>query len=99
MVDYTRKFLDISTGHLQSSTYELFDEAAQKDNKQFWVAATPYGYFLYAEESPNPEIYPEEVIEIIRYARTKDAEYILFDRDGPVIEELEWFDEMDEIAN
>jgi hypothetical protein len=96
-----RAFLDLSTGHLSPETRAWMEEAAGQERAAgqchgpHWVAATPYGWFLYADEEPKPEDYPADLIACMVAARKRGAEYILFDSDadrGDGLAELPWCD-------
>jgi hypothetical protein len=68
-----RIFLDLSTAHLTPKTRG---------------SLMPYGWFVWAEEDPNPENFPDDLIACMNHARSLGAEYILFDCDALEVAEL-----------
>lgn len=75
-----RLFFDCSTVHLTQSTRDRLDQMAE--GGEVLTASTPYGWFVWAEEDPQPDL-PDELAAIMAHARSKGAEYILFDCDAP----------------
>lgn len=79
-----RTFLDLSTSHLPQPVLI----ALMQDDKVTLYEHHDYGFFIHVygdeEDDPFPEWYPPELITVVRYARTLNADYICFDRDGMV---------------
>lgn len=90
---FIRKFLDLSTGHLTADTRAALDSG--NNNNRFGIpcAVTDYGFFVYADEEPNDEVLPEELVKAMRHARANGCEYILFDCDAEIDAELDYFNE------
>jgi hypothetical protein len=85
-----RIFYDCSTAHLCPATRDFLEaEAAGQDDL---IAATPYGWFLWADEKPSKEL-PSDLAAIIRRARKLGAEYVLFDCDAPLNDEFPVFED------
>lgn len=85
-----RLFFDCSTAHLKPSTRDRMEQMAETG--EVFVAPTPYGWFVWAEENPQPDL-PDELGAIMAHARSLGAEYILFDRDAPENPELPNFED------
>jgi hypothetical protein len=94
----TQTFLDCSTGHLTQQTREWLDARAmltvlEPEKMTHWVAGSPYGWFIYADEEPSGKDFPADLIAVMKYARAAGCAYILFDRDaGDPIEGLAWYE-------
>lgn len=83
-----RKMLMLSTGHVTWETSKLLD-----DPQNPWVMTSQwgtYGWFVYAHDDNLDEM-PGELAHIMRYARVHGCEYILFDCDADVIDDLPVF--------
>lgn len=89
-----RKFLDLSTGHLTQATRNLMDSADRPINAVY-PHPDGYGWLVYVplevrEETTEP---PADLRACLRWARHLKCDYILFDCDGPLIEELPSYDD------
>ena len=89
-----RRFLDLSTGHLQASD-RLFLELSADPGKRDGIAAMAgtYGWFVYAQEDRCCEGISDVLWSIFQRARTLGCDYVLFDADGPELEGLPTFEE------
>jgi hypothetical protein len=85
-----RLFFDCSTAHLSLETRRDLD--ARATNGEDLVAATPFGWFVWAEEHRRSDL-PDDLSTIMAAARRLGAEYILFDRDAPENDALPVFEE------
>ena len=85
-----RVFYDCSTAHLCPATRDFLE--AESARQVELIAATPYGWFLWAEENPVKQI-PSDLAAVIRRARALGAEYVLFDCDAPLSSEFPIFEE------
>lgn len=86
-----RLFFDCSTAHLKPSTRDRLEQMAE--DREVLIASTPYGWFIWAEEDPQPDL-PGELSSIMTHARSLGAEYILFDRDASENPELPVFEDI-----
>jgi hypothetical protein len=81
-----RAFLDLSTKHLSQSTRNQLDRdaAATVEGNQHtrWVAGTPHGWFVFADEECDQEYFPADLIACMKKASELGADYILFDCDA-----------------
>ena len=83
--------LTLSTAHISEETAKLWETRGNKNSDI--VAKTECGYFMYAYDDLNDTIgLPKEVVKVCDYAVKEGATYILFDRDGDLVEGLEKFD-------
>lgn len=80
-----RLFLDCSTAHLSP------DARAWLAAGEGLVAPTPHGWFVWCEAEPDERV-PPDLVAIMRHARDREADYILFDADAPEIAALPVFD-------
>lgn len=91
-----RNFLILSTSHIKQETAEELDCAEYYSGNSSVLAGGPfseYGWFMYAQDcNPDGKV-PSELMDVFAYANAHDCDYVLFDRDAEVIEELptwEW---------
>lgn len=91
IVEYPlRIFLDLSTAHLNKEDRDYLSTS----NAEFqWVAKTPYGSFVYADEENGSGDIPDNLFAIMKKAREMQAEYILFNCDAATWPDLEIFDD------
>ena len=90
-------FFDCSTVQLSAATRQWMDncavEAATRQLAPIDApSATPFGWLLYAAGAPYHGE-PLDLVAVMRHARAKGAEYILFDADAPPNDELPVFQE------
>ena len=86
-----RKFLTLSTAHVTNETRLILDETSTKDWPVFGFGGV-YGWVIYAHDENLGEI-PEDLWRVIEYARANGCDYVMFDADADMIEELphyEW---------
>lgn len=89
-----RIFFDCSTAHLSGESRAYLEEIAGRLPGQVepWAASTPYGWFLYADETCDPSV-PADLAQVMRHARGLGADYILLDADAeicPALPIFEW---------
>ena len=82
-----RLIFDCSVAHLSPDTRAWLDVRAVDAGTRRLAeidapSATPFGWFLWAEARPGPEM-PSDLALVMRYARRLGAEYVLFDADAP----------------
>src|SRR3546814_3688167 len=88
-----RSFLDCSTAHLSPAARDHLDMVAASRSEM--VAATPYGWFLWAGQDAVDDRMPDTPTAILAYARTLAADSVLFDADAPFSPALptyDWYD-------
>ena len=88
-----RIFFDCATAHLSPASRDHLGDQVQRSasRPESWIAQTPYGWFVWAEEEPGEDV-PSDLAAIMRHARRHGAEYILFDADAPEAPDLPVFD-------
>lgn len=93
-----RKFLDISTAHLSVETREWlsgFDWSRDGPTG----GATAYGWLIHASDQRETlvggkmEPFPNDLWHVFEYARTVECDYVNFDCDAEIIDELPTFEE------
>src|SRR3546814_12440576 len=92
-----RSFLDCSTAHLSPAARDHLDMVAASRSEM--VAATPYGWFLWAGQDGVDDRMPDTLTAILAYARTLAADYVLFDADAPLSPALptyDWYERSEE---
>lgn len=90
-----RVFFDCSTEHLMPTTRAWLDakSVSASSRNQAPIDApspTPFGWFLWAEQRPGTDV-PPDLARVMRHARRRGAEYILFDADAPADPSLPTF--------
>lgn len=82
---------DVSTTHISLTTRELIDEG--KDFG-YSIAKRDEGYLISTyEDMANRSAVPGDLQLVLNFARHGGAEYVLFDTDGAVLEELPQYDD------
>lgn len=89
--------LDVSTHHVSEKTTDWLQQHAYSSPQEHggdpnWISTTPYGWFLHADEEPDAEVWPEDILRLMQFARKMDCSYILLDRDGETYSELPTYD-------
>ena len=93
-----RKFLDLSTAHLGEIDRILLDTAAEPGCVVGPLTMKyEYGWFMWASSDP-PSCDDTTLTPALRaisvYARLHDCDYVLFDADGPVNDDLPVFEQV-----
>lgn len=88
-----RVFFDCSTAHLSPASRGWLEDGVARtaDQPLAWVAGTPFGWFVWADEYPD-EAVPTDLAAIMQHARRHGAEYVLFDADAAEDAALPSFD-------
>lgn len=85
-----RPFLDLSLDHLSPATRTWLG-----DCDGIVAAKTTYGWWVYAPESPGSQLpeadWPQELLAIVQLARANGCTYVMFDVDGPCVDQLPTF--------
>lgn len=89
-----RRFLDLSTAHLQPAD-RLFLEFSANPGSLGGLAAMAgtFGWFVYAHDERCCGGISDVLWAIFERARTLGCDYVLFDADGPVLEDLPVFED------
>ncbi len=89
-----RRFLDLSTAHLQQAD-RLFLEFSANPGSLGGLAAMAgtYGWFVYAHDERCCEGISDVLWAIFGRARALGCDYVLFDADAPILEDLPVFEE------
>jgi hypothetical protein len=95
-----RKFLDLSTAHL-TEEQRLFGD--RDGDRASWgdaiVDVRDYGFLLWVPDDPmesaavTEDGIPENLLAVQLYARKHDCDYVLFDADAEVDDDLPVFEE------
>lgn len=84
------KMLDLSTYHLSIHTIDMLHESTDKRVKSliYYEKNDPelddIGFFVHINEDGDNNGLPEDLINCIRFAKSKGCEWIHFDPDGEV---------------
>jgi len=101
MTGNIRKFLDLSTAHLDDASKEWLTNAAQSQS----AYEGPYGWFTCAYPDPDNPGHtsvqpglrdmqaPAPLAAIMEYACQLGCDYVLFDGDAVAVEDLPVFEE------
>ena len=95
-----RRFLDLSTAHLQQAD-RLFLEFSANPGSLGGLAAMAgtYGWFVYAHDERCCEGISDALWAIFEQARALGCDYVLFDADAPILENLPIFEgEAEEVS-
>lgn len=82
-----RKFLDLNVGHIPHTVWRdsvRMDELSAMEGKYGWLLHVP-------DDADDDEDRWLEMLPVIKYARSLDCDYVLFDSDGPIDENLTFF--------
>ena len=90
-----RRFLDASSGHLSPKTWAWLDEQTTDEavrdprncSAEILGGRTRRGWFIWASETPIASV-PADLVAVMRYARKRSCEYVLFDCDALPIADL-----------
>lgn len=88
-----RNFMDLSTAHLTPATRGWLEKVSGEFALNHWVAATPYGWFLWCDEENAEGSIPADLFGCMTYARQNGAFYVLFDRDAEQLTDLPTYDD------
>lgn len=89
-----RRFLDASTAHVSEATRRRIDDG--EIGAPVYPHPNGYGWFLYVlDESNDDDTIPADLSEVFDCARQNACDYVLLDRDGPVIANLARYDQAD----
>ncbi len=86
-----RTFIVMSTAHLTEQTARHLDTTSVKDWPCIGGPYGQYGWFVYAHEEncgAGPEPIPDDLFNVMTWARKQGVEYILFDCDAAVLDDL-----------
>ena len=85
--------LDLSTGHLSPQTREKLVDPDFRD--KCMVTERDCGYFVPATPAIMNivDAAPRDLLHCLRFASANQADYIIFDADGPRQDELPWYED------
>ena len=83
------KMLCLSTAHVSRKTSELLD--LQTDDVPPAYDKSVYGWFISVQET-DPPTCPSDLHQLLIFARIRGCQWLMLDRDGPVLSELQIFD-------
>lgn len=97
------QLLDISTAHIKQSTAELLNHLVFLSDKNIIFTKEDYpdliiypkgeyGWFIFAASEELHKSVPEELVKVIEHTKAKGCDWLVLDRDGEIIDELESFD-------
>lgn len=77
-----RRFFDTSIAHISRHTVDWLTAQADDSSSRHVIGKTPYGFFLHIPSDPLLDEFPEDLQNVLRYAKKAGAEYVLFDSDA-----------------
>jgi hypothetical protein len=87
-----RHFLDLSTAHLSAEDRSCPQVSSNpRGDVRVYCAGTPHGWFLYAHQD-RPDV-SDNLWHLMTEARRRGCEYLLFDADAVIHDELPTYDE------
>ena len=84
---WDRKVADISTGHLTELTREVLGLNTYPD----YVMRGDYGFLVFVTE--DHARVPDDLRPVLNAARDQGFDYVMFDADGPRVDDLPWYEE------
>lgn len=99
--DPVRMFLDCSTCHVSKATADWLDGqsaiAAATHRTGIYpdmktIAATTWGWFLYADEFGRDQCFPDDLCDVMNFARSRGCNYVMLDRMGQKFASLREYD-------
>ena len=89
-----RRFLDLSTAHLQPADRSFLDHSADPDARDGVVVMRgAYGWFVYAHDDRCCDGISDVLWAIFRTARAHGCDYVLFDADADTMGSLPVFED------
>lgn len=89
------KILDVCNGHIKRESRCWVSENAMIEGQYGWLVSVTRleDYYIDAPDIAEcKDPIPAEVQTILEWAVAQDCDFVLFDADGSVYEQLEWFD-------
>ena len=86
-----RKFLTLSTAHVTNETRLILDETPIKDWPVFGFNGV-FGWVIYVHEEQEDLEIPQELWAVFDYARKNGCDYVMFDADADMIDDLPHFE-------
>ena len=86
-----REFIVISTAHVSEATAKLLDNIPAKDWPCAGGAYADYGWFVYAHDENagvGKDAIPDDLFNVMTWARKQGCDYVLLDCDGEEVEGL-----------
>ncbi len=97
MTDEIHSMICLSTAHVMPETRDQLECVMPSDRLPVHFAKGEHGWFLHVPEpdAPGDDMpgYPQDIHEIIAYARARGCGWVMLDSDGPVVDDLktwEW---------
>lgn len=85
------KMLDLSTSHVSKETAQTLDEAPDGTINAY--QKDEYGWFVWVPPTEWERAdQPADLLAAFAYARTQQCDWIMFDRDAEIIDDLPSFD-------
>lgn len=86
------KMLDLSTAHLNPESVEALERHVEPDSPITVIGESEYGWIVYVSEPDLVKEMPAVLAAILEDARRHGCDYVRFDRDGPVEDDLPTFE-------
>ncbi len=90
---YIRRILDISTAHVTAETARMLEDG--EAGPTTLQHPRGFGFLVYVPSDPDEpldENIPDDLKTVMLHAREYNCDWIMFDRDGMVINDLPEFD-------
>ncbi len=91
----TQQFAIISTGHISRLTASMLDDTLPAKWPCVGGSYADYGWFFYAHDENcgvGEQRIPDDLFDVMTWARSQGFSHVLLDRDADVIDDLAWFD-------
>ncbi|RWM32602.1 MAG: hypothetical protein EOR77_21470 [Mesorhizobium sp.] len=85
------QMLELSTAHLSRQTADLIE--MQTDDIPIFYEKLEYGWWFPVLECSSPHTIPEDLKQVLDFARSLNCQWVMFDRDAdqhPSLPSYEW---------
>ncbi|RCW41594.1 hypothetical protein [Paenibacillus prosopidis] len=89
--DPIRKMLDISTGHVSKETIQYLDHQADEGESFIVYKKGHWGFFFPVLPEERSDL-PEDLKQLLDYACSKNACWVMMDQDGEILDDLPFTD-------
>ena len=86
------KLLVLSTAHITENTTRQLENTPSCDWPMSGGEYSEYGWFMRSGFEDRPVGLPDDLWKLFVFAKDQGCDYLLLDRDGPVLDELPQYD-------
>lgn len=89
------QMLDMSTGHLTRETIEFLEDNCElmlEDRSLVVYKKDCYGFLIPVNSESISDQLPRDLFNVLKYAESRQAEWLMLDSDGHIFDDLEFFE-------